>query len=115
MVPPMIKAKLRNAAWLSRLSKNLPALTAPNSFPRGEAVAKIGSSEPILVTDEESGQKANWRYSYQTYSRVGLGTMVEVFDFPVMVIYPPHSSSVTAYAVPPSPREKVLGRQLPIS
>ena len=25
-------------------------------FPRGEAVAKIGSSEPILVTEEECGQ-----------------------------------------------------------
>jgi hypothetical protein len=27
-------------------------------FPRGEAVAKIGSSQPILVTDEECGRKA---------------------------------------------------------
>ena len=36
-----------------------PGAVAPNGFPRGEAVAKIGSSEPILVTDEESGRKTN--------------------------------------------------------
>ena len=33
----------------------LRSLTAPNGFPRGEAVAKIGTSEPILATDEECG------------------------------------------------------------
>jgi hypothetical protein len=33
-------------------------VSATNSFPRGEAVAKIGSSQPILVTDEECGRKA---------------------------------------------------------
>ena len=27
-------------------------------FPRGEAVAKNGSSEPFLVTEEECGQKS---------------------------------------------------------
>ena len=36
--------------------------TAPagrQGFPRGEAVTKIGSSEPILVTDEECGRKSH--------------------------------------------------------
>ena len=42
-----------------RLLKKRSGAAAPNGFPRGEAVAKIGTSEPILVTDEESGQKAD--------------------------------------------------------
>ena len=32
-----------------------------HSFPRGEAVAQIGTSEPIWVTDEE---RRNVKYSY---------------------------------------------------
>ena len=66
---------------------------AQKRFPRGEAVAKIGSSEPILVTDEESGQKSNWQYIRQTHSRIGFESPVEVFSLPVSEVYLPHSSS----------------------
>jgi len=106
---------LQKTTVLFETVKKPSGAAAPNSFPRGEAVAKIGSSEPILVTDEECGQKSNWRYIRQTYSQAETESLVEVFGFPVTVAYPPHSSSVTAYAVPPSPREKVLGRKLLIT
>ena len=81
-----------------------PGAVAPNGFPRGEAVAKIGSSEPILVTDEESGQKANWRYIRQTYSQAETESLVEVFGFPVTVAYRPHSSSAPSGHLPPGGR-----------
>ena len=33
-------------------------MTTSKGFPRGEAVATIGFSEPIVVTDEECGQES---------------------------------------------------------
>ena len=39
-------------------------------FPRGEAVAQIGTSEPILVTDEESGKYAFLINQVGTYSNL---------------------------------------------
>ena len=38
-------------------------------FPRGEAVAEIGSSEPISVTDEECGQLSYGFASVRSSSR----------------------------------------------
>ena len=39
-------------------------------FPRGEAVAQIGSSEPIWVTDEECGKYAFLINQVGTYSNL---------------------------------------------
>jgi hypothetical protein len=35
-----------------------------NGFSRGEAVAMIGSSEPIIVTEEECGQKSSCQQNH---------------------------------------------------
>ena len=37
-------------------------------FPRGEAVAQIGSSEPIWVTDEDCGRNISLTQRVGTYS-----------------------------------------------
>jgi len=41
---------------------------APKGFPRGEAVTKSGSSQPILVTEEECGRKLQMVVSVRTSS-----------------------------------------------
>ena len=69
--------------------------------------------------NEESGQRSNWRYIWQTCSRVGVESPVEVFSFPVAVAYLPHSSSVFKIALqsilnPPSPKGKAFGAAAPL-
>ena len=57
------------------------ALTAPYGFPSGEAVAQIGSSEPIWVT-EEVLQRFNIPYAVgKTYYAWAFASIFSAFQF----------------------------------
>ena len=88
-------------------------------FPRGEAVAAIGSSEPIAVTDEECGRKPFEMQNVTDLLRIlGLGMIVPNKSDALNIESDcrPHSSSDPPDGGPPSPRGKArrLCRKLPV-
>ena len=79
-------------------------------FPRGEAVAQIGSSEPIWVTDEECGQKTVRINMVGTY--YGLSAEKKYQPSPKSKCSRPSSSSVSplrASHLPPGGRHGAFG------
>jgi hypothetical protein len=97
---------------LAGLTARAP-LCGAYSFSRGEAGSKIGTSEPILLTDVECGQKPHKTVLFTDFLKVKSFKK----SIPCGATYrvSPNSTSDLAGARPPSPREKVgrLRRQSP--
>jgi hypothetical protein len=81
------------------------------SFSRGEAVAQIGSSKPIWVTDVECGQKPHKMVLFTDFLREKSFKKSVPYGatYPPARIPHPSQNSPEDYFDPPSPREKVRG------